>query len=136
MEMVSTTNTATANIAEQACVPAQQRRTPRVELNVEIGLDDHTNFYVGFAENVSEGGLFVATYKLRPVGTEIALTFVLPNDCAVQVQGVVRWVRDPRDLAASDVPPGMGIEFKDVGTEDRLRIEAYVRAHAPIFYPD
>jgi hypothetical protein len=27
---------------------SQQRRSPRVELSVEIGIDDHTNFYVGF----------------------------------------------------------------------------------------
>ncbi|HEX7479073.1 MAG TPA: TIGR02266 family protein [Polyangiales bacterium] len=121
--------------ASALAAPAQ-RRAPRVDLNVEIGIDDYTNFYVGFTENVSEGGLFLATYQLRPVGTEVALTFVLPDEHAVSVQGVVRWVRDLRDGASADTPPGLGIEFVRLGEDDKQRIQAYVDRRAPMFYPD
>jgi len=113
-----------------------QRRAARVELSIEIGIDDHTNFYVGFSENVSAGGVFVATYRLMPVGTDVALTFVLPDEFPIFVNGVVRWLRDPRDLSASDVPPGMGIEFVNLGTVEQSRIQAYISGHAPIFHPD
>jgi uncharacterized protein (TIGR02266 family) len=113
-----------------------QRRATRVELSIEIGIDDHTNFYVGFSENVSSGGLFVATYRLMPVGTDVALTFVLPDEFPIFVHGIVRWLRDPRDLSASDVPPGMGIEFADLGPVEQARIQAYIGGRAPIFHPD
>ena len=125
-----------SNAGTAAASGINQRRASRVELNVEIGIDDHTNFYVGFSENVSEGGLFVATYRLMPLGTDVALTFVLPDEYPVFVHGVVRWLRDPRDQSASDMPPGMGIEFTELKDSERARIQAYVNAHAPIFYPD
>jgi uncharacterized protein (TIGR02266 family) len=113
-----------------------QRRAARVELSIEIGLDDHTNFYVGFSENVSSGGLFVATYRLMPVGTRVALTFVLPDEFPIFVHGVVCWLRDPRDQSASEVPPGMGIEFADLGGVEQTRIQAYIAGRTPIFHPD
>ncbi|MCA9640402.1 MAG: PilZ domain-containing protein, partial [Myxococcales bacterium] len=37
-----------------------------VDLDVHFG-SDH-NFYAGFVENLSAGGIFVATHNLRPVG--------------------------------------------------------------------
>jgi uncharacterized protein (TIGR02266 family) len=116
---------------------ANQRRASRVELNIEIGIDDHTHFYVGFSENVSEGGLFVATYRLMPLGTEVALTFVLPDEFPVFVHGVVRWLRDPRDpSAANELPPGMGVEFVQLADAERVRIQAYINGHPPLFFPD
>jgi uncharacterized protein (TIGR02266 family) len=113
---------------------SQQRRAARVELKVEIGIDDHTNFYVGFSENVSAGGLFIATYRLLPIETEVALTFVLPNELPIFVQGVVRWLREPEDRAQSEFPPGMGVEFSTLGEGEAARIKAYVEAHAPLIY--
>jgi uncharacterized protein (TIGR02266 family) len=85
---------------------------------------------------VSGGGLFIATYRLMPVGTDVALTFVLPDEFAVFVHGVVRWLRDPRDATASDFPPGMGIEFVNLGSAEQARIDAYINSRAPIFHPD
>lgn len=113
---------------EPAGAGPQQRRAPRVRLGVEIGIDDHTNFYVGFSENVSEGGLFIATYTLLPVGTEVALTFVLQDELPLFVHGFVRWVRDPDDLATSPVPPGMGVEFTDLGDAEKQRLQAFIEA--------
>ena len=115
---------------------SQQRRGQRVELQVEIGIDDHTNFYVGFSENVSAGGLFIATYRILPVDTEVALTFVLPNELPIFVHGIVRWLREPVDRANSEFPPGMGVEFSGLGEAEAIRIKAYIETRAPIFYPD
>src|SRR6478735_6647861 len=48
-----------------------------VDLDVTIG-SDH-NFYAGFAENLSAGGVFIATHKLKPVGSKIDLSINLPD---------------------------------------------------------
>jgi uncharacterized protein (TIGR02266 family) len=114
----------------------EQRRQNRVELSIEIGLDDHTNFYVGFSENVSTGGLFIATYRLMPIGTEVAMTFVLPEDFPVFVRGVVRWQRDPCDLGHAELPPGMGVQFTDLGPAEQARIQAYIDDNSALFFPD
>lgn len=111
--------------------PPQQRHMPRVLLGVEIGIDDRVNFYVGFSENISAGGVFVATYRVLPVGTEVALTFVLPDERPLFVHGFVRWVRKPEDLATTSVPPGMGIEFKSLGQEERSRLSAFIDTCVP-----
>jgi uncharacterized protein (TIGR02266 family) len=122
--------------AADADSAANQRRASRVVMNVEIGIDDHTNFYVGFSENISAGGLFIATYRLMPVGTQIALTFVLPDQYPVFVQAVVRWLRDPIDSTNSETPPGMGVEFCNLGELESERVQAYINMHAPLFFPD
>jgi uncharacterized protein (TIGR02266 family) len=110
------------------------RKSERVELRVEIGIDDHTNFYVGFSENLSAGGLFVATYTLMPIGTPIALTFVLPNELPMFVQAQVRWQRTPKDVSGSDVPPGMGLEFQALGAAETSRIQAYIEGRVPLYH--
>jgi uncharacterized protein (TIGR02266 family) len=114
----------------------EHRRCPRVPLEVQVGLDTHTNFYTGFGENVSSGGLFVATFALLPLGTSIELTFSLPDGAQLRVQSVVRWLRDPHDLELRDTPPGMGLEFVELDPEARACVEAYVAARDPMFFPD
>jgi uncharacterized protein (TIGR02266 family) len=134
MHTTPTVTTAAARKQPPPLPSREERYSPRVEIATEIGIDDHTNFYVGFGENVCDGGLFVATYNLRPVGTPVALTFVL-DERSISLTGVVRWIRDPRN-SDSEVPPGMGIRFSHVSDEDRSAIETYVRARAPMFQPD
>lgn len=117
-------------------VPHNGRRSPRVELHVDVSIDGDTNFYAGCTENVSESGVFVATYLLRPVGTEIEVSFTLPDsEALLELTGVVRWIRDPHNLEG-DVTPGMGIEFLALSDGDATRIQDFIRMQAPIFYPD
>lgn len=111
-----------------------QLRAPRVELTIEIGIDDHTNFYVGFSENVSAGGLFISTLRLLPVGSAVALTFVLPDGIPMFVQGSVRWAREPRD-PDSRVAPGMGIRFVNLGVTEQAGLEAYLEGRPPLYPP-
>ncbi len=108
----------------------RQRRAPRIALNVETGIDDHTSFSIGFCENLSTGGLFVSTYRLVPVGTKVALTFVLPDEHPLFVQGIVRWMRAPVQ-ETSDIIPGLGIEFVDLGIAEAERIATFVEQRAP-----
>ncbi|MDD9942531.1 MAG: TIGR02266 family protein [Myxococcales bacterium] len=114
---------------------SHRRQAARVDLEVEVSFNDHSNFYVGFSENISEGGLFVATYNLQPVGTEIEIKFGLPDGTEIETVGVVRWVRDPRDREG-EIPPGLGIQFR-VLTERQLdSIREFTSLQDPIFFPD
>ncbi len=44
------------------------RESARVELSVEIDVDTDSNFYTGFTENISTGGIFIATHTPAIVG--------------------------------------------------------------------
>lgn len=114
---------------------AERRKAPRAFLETEISFESADNFYTGFTEDISEGGLFLTTYDLRPIGTEIEIEFSLPTGHIVRTTGEVRWVRDPRD-EAPDAPPGMGIQFRKLANEDSAAIQTFIEARAPLFFED
>src|SRR4051794_6755547 len=47
---------------------ADRRRDPRLDLNVAMTMRGPHNFYQGLSENVSEGGVFVATQEEVAIG--------------------------------------------------------------------
>ncbi|MFK7991805.1 MAG: TIGR02266 family protein [Sandaracinaceae bacterium] len=116
-------------------MPDERRTSPRVEITVDISFGSDDNFYSGFSEDLSDGGLFVATYDLKPVGTVIELEFTLPDGHIVRTVAEVRWLRSPRD-ADSDMQPGMGMRFSKLAREDGEAIERFLAARAPLFYDD
>ena len=77
-------------------------------------------------ENVSEGGIFVATDRPLPAGTPLRLKVTLP-DGAVDMTGRVAWARS----AANEMgPAGMGVRFENLSPEQREKIAAVVAQQA------
>jgi uncharacterized protein (TIGR02266 family) len=103
-----------------------------VDLDVTVG-SDH-NFYAGFAENLSAGGVFIATHKLKPVGSKIELSINLPGGDKVHAYGEVRWIRIFNE--SSDTPPGMGVKFIDVQPSAIAAIDAFLARRDPLFFDD
>lgn len=108
-----------------------RRYSRRVDLDVDIGLHSETNFFVGFAEDISDGGLFVATYDLLPIGTELTLSLVLPGGRQIIAPGSVTWIRDPHD---GELAPGVGVRFERLDEEDRQAIDRFLKKRAPMFF--
>jgi uncharacterized protein (TIGR02266 family) len=113
-----------------------QRSTTRHDLQVTVTLESDHNFFVGFTENLSEGGLFVATTARCPIGSRVEVSLSLPGTEAepLKLAGVVRWVRQTAD--GSDHPAGIGLRFDKLSTEALQAIEAFTRSREPIFYDD
>jgi uncharacterized protein (TIGR02266 family) len=112
-----------------------RRRFDRLSAELEVGLLSDSNFYVGFTEDLSQGGLFVATYFTRPLGSAVELRVRLPDrEEPLTVRGIVRWVRD--DSPRSDGYPGMGIQFDSLSERDQADIAAFLATRAPLFYAD
>ena len=114
-----------------------KRRTARVRMELQIDLKTESNFYVGFTENIGSGGVFVATYDMLPVDTDVLLTFTLPNrEDAFLVPGRVRWTRPFDPLASDSVHPGLGVAFSDLPSEDSAAITYFIRKiRDPYFIP-
>ncbi len=115
----------------------QRRRFERLAVEIEVNLTSDHNFYTAFTQNISEGGLFVATTRLMPVGTPIEFSFTLhPDPEPIQVTGRVKWVRDPV-LYNRDTVPGMGIEFGVLDPRLQKRINDFiVRTRDSLFYDE
>jgi uncharacterized protein (TIGR02266 family) len=107
----------------------EHRSYPRVSLAVDIDLASESHFFSGLSGDVSEGGLFVQTYRSIEIGSEVALEFELP-DGHVTAHGTVRWHRDKSDSA----PPGLGIAFEELSEEDREIIHRFCERRAPLYY--
>ena len=107
------------------------RQSPRIDLEVEVTFESEHNFYTGFTQNLSSGGLFIATTIVRPVGSALHIKFTLPGEGPpIDADAVVRWVREvgePEDH-------GMGVQFEGLAAPDRVRVDAFIAQRDTIFF--
>jgi uncharacterized protein (TIGR02266 family) len=116
-------------------LPPERRGEERAAFQVDIGLYSATQFFAGVSGDLSEGGLFVATYTPRPVGAEVHVTFVLPAmggvATSVEATAIVAWVRTPDGSGAE---PGMGLRFLSLGASERSAIERFMQLRPPMLH--
>lgn len=112
----------------------EQLSHKRAHVHVEVSLVSDSHFYTGLSENLSEGGVFVATHALRAVGDTIELTLSVPDSKPIEVVGKVRWLRDVSDRI--DLPTGMGLRFISLSEEDARAIRRFLEKRAPLFFDD
>jgi uncharacterized protein (TIGR02266 family) len=119
--------------ADDAGALARQSRrlSERVHIEADVGFATETNFYAGLSMDISLGGLFVATYKLHPIGTQVALFFELPGGRTVSLFGEVRWVRE---TSVGSSMPGMGVAFTQVSPEDLQAIQSFCWQRHPMYF--
>jgi uncharacterized protein (TIGR02266 family) len=115
--------------------PAENRRVnARYAVDLEVSMSSEHNFYAGLAENISAGGIFVATHVVKPVGERLQLSLTLPGDLSLQCTGEVRWTRPYSHTSTSS--PGLGIRFLDLSPEAVALIERFVRNREPLLYDE
>jgi uncharacterized protein (TIGR02266 family) len=131
-------------IPPQAAIPAEARAVSappvqtvppgtRAALEANIGATTESNFFVGFSGDISDGGVFVATYASLPVGAKVSVLVTLPGGYEQNIPGTVRFVRDPMDM---DSEPGIGVKFDRLGGEARELILRFIRKRPPLFYDE
>ncbi len=123
----------TASVAPPDSTAVGRRAHDRAPLEVEVTVESDHNFYNGFSENVSEGGIFVATHVPLPIGRTIEVELMLPAARrTLRAACVVCWIRPYRE--DGEAPAGMGLRFTDLTAEDEILVAAFVRKRDPIFY--
>ncbi|MDD5307187.1 MAG: PilZ domain-containing protein [Deltaproteobacteria bacterium] len=112
-----------------------RRHEKRLAIEADIGFQSDTNFFTGFSEDISSGGLFIASYDLRPIGATMNINFTLPDGHLVSVTGVVRWIREYTELHP-DMAPGMGVQFQGLKHEDERAINRFLTQRPPMFFEE
>ena len=132
--MMTTTNRPTGLAPD---LTPTRRRHPRITFEVEVTLESEHNFFTGFTQNISEGGIFVATPNLLPIGTVVEFSFRLdPYPEKITARGDVRWLREGSSSGA-DAPSGIGIQFVDLHPLIAERVNDFInRQRETIFYDD
>jgi uncharacterized protein (TIGR02266 family) len=93
---------------QQPTPSVQDRRdSPRFALEAQITATSQENFYCGFSEDLSEGGVFIAMRPPPPVGEPVHLSVRVGAEAPVSAIGVVRWHR----LDENGNPCGCGVQF-------------------------
>ena len=115
--------------------PMQKRVHPRYKVELDVSLGSEHNFYVGFVENISAGGVFIATHMVKKVGELLELSIHVPNsDTMISGTGEVRWLREYSE--GSNVPPGIGVRFVHLEPGSIEAIDNFLAKREPIFFDD
>jgi uncharacterized protein (TIGR02266 family) len=106
-------------------------------VNADLGAHSPTNFYKGLSGNdiIDHGGLFVSTYMIPKMGSQVRLKVSLPGGYEFEANAVVRWVRESSE-GGDGAPPGFGAQFTQITPEARQLVYRYVRNREPIFHDD
>lgn len=123
---------------EHVSTLASAGQTPGLQrIEAALGAHSSTNFYKGLSGNdvIESGGIFVATYQIPRIGSNVLIHVSLPGGYEFEAAAVVRWTREAPQ-AGSDSPPGFGAQFTQISPEARQLVYRYVRNREPLFHDD
>jgi len=113
------------NLVEQTIGRAEawteSRLAIRHILEIEVAIECDGTKRVGFTENMSTGGVFVATYLSAAQGSKVVIALTVRGSRGgetVRLAGEARWQRP----SASERWPGVGVKFDDSGPEHESRM--------------
>jgi uncharacterized protein (TIGR02266 family) len=109
----------------------ERRRQPRHGCEIEVEFLGDSHLITGLSQDISEGGVFIATYQALPIGSQVTLGLELP-DGRVEVQGVVRWARP--ELEECEQRPGFGVAFTNLSPDALAALTAFCRSEPPHYY--
>jgi uncharacterized protein (TIGR02266 family) len=90
------------------------RAFQRIPYAVQVEFRTASSFLVAYSLNLSRGGMFLETEHQAEVGSLITLQFTVPDAGPMRLVGRVSWRRTGKE---HEGPPGLGVEFVDMGDE-------------------
>lgn len=98
----------------------EKRVHPRVPLIAKVEAESEGHSFLAVTQNISSGGMRIATANPLDVGHILQLTFVLPgSERKIRVRAVVRHV-----VEAS----AFGVQFQDLAPDDKAALRDFLRA--------
>ncbi len=110
------------------------RVSEQLEVDFVLDAKGPHNFFNGFTQDISKGGIFIATHQIYPIGTEMRLSFKLGSK-TITTDAVVRWVKKPENVS-EDIDPGMGLQFINLEKADQELIDEFIKKKEPLFFDD
>lgn len=101
------------------------RAFPRVRSRLQVGWASPREFLVAYSENISCGGIFVATPNPPQLGETVDLLLELPDGKSpARTQAEVVQRVTPAEAAATGREAGAGLQFTGADDEFRQRLDA------------
>ncbi len=112
----------------ESLVSVVERRAHfRFPTHLQVHFETREGLRSAYLEDISEGGIFIATEEPLGLGTPLRLTLGAPDGSMV-LSGEVTWSRPvPREQG----PPGMGVRFDELNAEQRAFVDSVIADAAP-----
>jgi uncharacterized protein (TIGR02266 family) len=95
----------------------EKRVHPRVPLVAKVEAESDGYAFLAVAQDISAGGMRLATANPLPVGATLEVTFVLPGrERKIRVRAVVRYVIEGT---------AMGVQFQNLAADDLAAIRSF-----------
>jgi uncharacterized protein (TIGR02266 family) len=96
----------------------EKRTHPRVPLVAKVEAEAEGRTFLAVTQDISSGGMRIATANPASVGATVELTIILPDsERKIRVRGIVRHHAEGS---------AMGIQFLDLSDADRAALRAFL----------
>lgn len=112
--------------------PDERRSHVRYRACFEVNASSPHNFFAGFCQDISEAGIFIATYASCEIGEVLELEFKIPSGRQIRTEGVIRWKQTQATEAGEQ--PGVGVEFLALKQDDQIAIREFFAQREPFFH--
>lgn len=112
---------------------SDNRTKVRIYVEFEVTLTGPHSFFTSFTMDISEGGVFVATHQIFPIGTEFRLKLIIGEE-SLDIDSKVIWVRGIDGAKVSGQEPGMGLSFINLDDHSLAVISTFIKKREPLFY--
>ncbi len=104
----------------------ERRIEPRIELVLKVEYAAPRDFFADYIQDMSGGGVFIATRKPFTVGEQLIFDISFPGLLsAIRCRGEVRWRREPA-AATEKEPPGIGVAFIFASEREALEMRRLI----------
>ena len=103
--------------------PGIKRKHVRVAMSNKVYVTCNGTASELYTVNVSAGGMYIKTKEPFPVGSKVVISFPLKAGSHLHLKGVVANTQSE----IGKQPSGMGIEFKEVGDDERKRLRDFIK---------
>jgi len=106
-----------------------RRQHARVEARLRVKFQSKEALVEEYIQNISHGGIFIASANPKQVGEEITVILTHPDTAQeLMLRGEVARVVSPADAQALGIQPGMGIKFLDLEPYIISQIDEFIQA--------
>jgi uncharacterized protein (TIGR02266 family) len=110
----------------------ERRHAQRVELRAKVTLSSESNFFTGWSQNISEGGVFISCLAPPTVGTIVVVNLDSEESGEpIQISCEVVWIR-----TENGQPVGCGCRFESINDIQAALIRRLMDEanREPLFY--
>lgn len=105
------------------------REGHRVPIQLLVDYKSEGHYLFDFCRDLGTGGVFIETKKPLTMGSNIELTFTIPDSKeTLNTKGKVIWVQNQVENR-EDLTPGMGVQFDQFSDTQKRQLDKFVERY-------